>query len=170
MESKQVFGGQFWLNTPIEGLRVGWGGRHKQDYGGLFESWRAVDRGMTDMTASVDATFEHWQLRAERNHVYGASVNVKSEYVQASVSPLHWLSINAQSEFRRIDAAQPPAAMMRIDSNRDDAIGVNFALNPSAVLKLEQHRTKGFNFEQVMNPFGPRVLGSYFILSLSTTF
>jgi hypothetical protein len=170
MESKNVLGAQLWLTTPIEGLRFGYGGRRKDDYGGLFESWRAADRLMTDMTASVDATFEHWQVRAERNHVHGASVDVRSEYVQAGISPRHWLSINVQSEFRRIDAAEPPNPMMRIDSNRDDAVGVNFALNPSAVLKFEQHRTKGFNFEQVVNPFGPRILGSYFILSLSSTF
>jgi hypothetical protein len=170
MESKNVLGGQLWLSTPIEGLRVGYGSRRKDDYGGLFESWRALDRRMIDMTASVDANFEHWQLRAERNHIYGGNVDVQSEYIQAGISPRHWLSINAQSEFQRIDAAEPGGPMLRLDVNRDDAIGVNFGLSGGSVLKFEQHRTKGFNFEQVVNPFGPRMLGSYFIASLSTTF
>jgi hypothetical protein len=170
MKSKNVLGAQLWLQTPIEGLRLGYGGRRKDDYGGLFDSWRALDRRLTDMTASIDASFDRWQLRAERNYIRGRHVDVRSEYIQVGITPVQWLSINAQSEFQRIDAAAPPGPMLRLMSNRDDAIGFNFTLNPSAVLKLERHRTSGFNYEQVVNSFGPRILGSYFVASLSTTF
>jgi hypothetical protein len=38
------------------------------------------------------------------------------------------------------------------------------------LLKVEGHATNGFNVEQVMNVLGPVLKGSYFIVSLSTSF
>jgi len=170
MQSKNVLGGQFWLTTPIEGLRIGAGGRRKDDYGGVNAANRGAGRVVADVNGGVDAHFDRWQFRAETDRITAKYLNVKAEYAQLGVTPMSWLSVNVQREFVEVHVATPPAPMLRVKFDRDDAIGVNFMLDSRTTLKFEQHRSLGFNYEQVVNPFGPRIKGSYFITSISTSF
>ena len=69
------------------------------------------------------------------------------------------------------EAARIVAAFFeRIPAVRDNAIGLNIPLNVSSVIKLEFHRTNGYNVEQVADMLGPTLKGSYFISSVSVSF
>jgi hypothetical protein len=170
LQSKNVFGGQFWLSTPIEGLRVGTGGRRMEVYGGAVTATGPRVRVTTDLSASIDGHFEKWQFKAEGDRARAADFVVQSKYVQVGVSPTSRVALNVQREYLDIHADLLPAKLLLVNVNRDDAVGVNFMLDPRTVLKFEQHRTNGFNVEEVFNPFGPRIAGSYFLTSISTSF
>ncbi len=170
LQSKNVFGGQFWLSTPIEGLRVGTGGRRMEVYGSTVAPNSPRTRVTNDLSASIDGHFEKWQFKAEADRARAQDFKVTSKYVQLGVTPASRLSFNVQREYFEILADLFPAKLLLVNVNRDDAIGANFLLDTRTVLKFEQHRTSGFNIEQVFNPFGARLAGSYFLTSLSTSF
>jgi hypothetical protein len=171
MQSKNVFGGQFWLSTPIDGLRVGTGGRRMDMYGGgAVSPTNPRTRVTADVSASIDGHFEKWQFKAEADRAKAYDFLAQSKYVQLGITPVSRVSLNVQREYFDIHASPLPATTLLVNVNRDDAIGVNFMLDARTVLKVEQHRTNGFNIEQVFNPFGPRIQGSYFLTSISTSF
>jgi hypothetical protein len=171
LQSKNVLGGQFWLSTPVEGLRLGAGGRRMDVYGGIPSPVQSAGRVTADLSASADGHFEKWQFKLETDRATAKYFTVASKYGQIGVTPLRWLALNAQREYFAIHAGgigTTPVDLVNV--NVDDAVGMNFMIDTHTVFKLEQHRTNGFNVEQVFNPFGARPRGSYFIASISTSF
>jgi len=170
VQAKNVLGGRFWLTTPVEGLRVGSGGRRMDAYTETTSSTQSGGRVINDLNAAIDGHFEKWQVSAEVERASARYFNLNSRYVQLGVTPIGRLTLNVQREYADINASSAPGPFLQVMVNRDDAVGVNFLLDARTVLKLEQHRSRGFNYEQVVNPFGPRIIGSYFIASMSTSF
>jgi hypothetical protein len=155
---------------PIDGLRIGAGDRRMDSYSAVESPTQANGRVINDFNAAIDAHFDVWQFRSEVDRATARYFNLNSQYVQLGVTPVSWLSLNVQREYSDINVSAAPGPMMQATVNRDDAVGINFTLDSRSILKFEQHRSRGFNYEQVVNPFGPRLIGSYFIASLSTSF
>jgi hypothetical protein len=168
MESKSAFGGQVWLQTPIDGVRIGASAKRHWDRGGVFP--RPGGELATDWTGSIDANFKRLQLRSEQLYQHTDGFSMNSRYVQGGVRLLSHLSLNAQMDFSDQRIADAPFTGQRITSVRDNALGVNVPFSASSVIKFEFHNTRGFNVEQVADMLGPARKGSYFISSLSLSF
>jgi hypothetical protein len=173
LQAKNVVGGQMWLATPIDGLRVGASARRHKDVGGVYP--RGDGFNSKEVTASVDGSFEKWMVRAEGNRTQTQGAAVVSRYVQLGFRPIPALSVNAQAEHMNIeltglDMATTGHRDFTAKMLRDNAVSVNVYLTSFTVLKLEAHRTNGHNVEEPTNLFGPPRRGSYFISSFSVSF
>ncbi len=166
MQAKNVVGGQVWMTTPVDGLRFGAGGRSERDFGGIYP--RPGGAAMSQWSASMDGTFERWQLRVEAVRINTSGILYDAAYAQIGVRPLPWLSLNVQSELADLTFDFAPADPMKLA--RDNAASINLHLGPTMVLKLEAHRTRGFAYEELVDVSGGPLRGSYFISSFSVGF
>jgi hypothetical protein len=159
-----VLGGQLWIETPIEGLRVGSSLQTWTDpvYGGPEERQHAWQ-------ASVDGNFDRFLTRAEYISMDVASLRMDSYYVQGGVKLTERLGVYLQSEI--VEAT--PLLPMRMPSMRmaeDLAASVTFAASSNLVLKLEGHRAEGYNFDSYIAPTAAPGRTTYGIFSVSTSF
>lgn len=168
VDAKNVLGGQLWVATPVEGLRMGIGGRREKDFGGVYPRPNGTNTEV--WIASVDGTFDRVLVRAERLRVSSEGVEMNSQYAQLGLRVLPWLSVNGQIEANRAAFQLAPESWHRYRLNRDEAVGLNFFLNDGAVFKLEAHSIKGYLFEQTTDITQPPRTGAYFISSFSIGF
>ena len=169
-KATNVLGGQAWLSTPIDGLRLG-GGASRYTVGNAF--FQPGKYSFDSWNASVDGKFERFLARSEFRRINTKKLmNYNSWYTQGGVSVTSKLSINAQAERAnyRVPAIPAVTAGYKVDMVKDDAAGVNYSFSPSLMLKLEAHKTKGHNIESVLLPTAPGVEGKYYISSLSVVF
>lgn len=160
-------GGQFWLHTPVPGVRLGTG----------VWRWRGaialpgVVGEQTGMfwTASADADLDRFYVRGEYQRGTFGDMRAQMYYGQAGVELGRGFSLNAQGEVqdRAIDL---PTATLEADFARDVALGINFAPTASLVLKLEGHRARGLFFDEYVDEGGPPGRSNYMIASISVSF
>lgn len=167
-----TLGGQLWVATPLDGLRLGGGGSRSTASGGLLRA-PGTKQTFTSWHGSIDGSFDRLITRAEyRNAHYQNSLTYRAYYGQAGVRLYRGLWVNGQSEVGKLD--YPSAALgttLKIDYNRDDAVGVNYVFNPSMVLKFEGHHMKGYTFEVDGNAItAPAMKANYVITSFSVSF
>lgn len=169
--AKNVVGGQFWLETPVTGLRVGLGGERRDDHGQFFGNTPST-HGTTDWWASADGNFGRLTTRAEFRKIAfnDGALHVWTYYGQVGYRILDALSINLQRDVIDLDNVVPDGHQ-RILYNRDNAAGVDYAFASNIVAKFEVHNARGFTIEEPTNPLGgspPR--SNYLITSLSVAF
>jgi hypothetical protein len=167
LQSKGAFGGQLWLATPLEGLRVGLHGRYHTDVGGLYP--RGDGAATREYLASVDGSFDKWQLRAEGERITTLGVKLLSRYGQFGFRVSELLTLNAQTETTEIEMA-PVGSGDILKFWQDHAGGVNLHLGPLMVLKLEAHASKGYLYERPTDLTVPPLSSFYFITSFSVSF
>jgi hypothetical protein len=167
--AEAVHGTQTWLNTPLQGLRVGFSGMR-------FRSRKMTDTSTTpwghQTVVSVDGTFFNRLLvRGEYNNarLEGGAIKVVSPYAQIGVQVTEKLSLNVQEEFQHNTIKVGP---MTVDYRnlRDLAVGAKYAFHPGLVAKLEQHYNKGYNYDVPLNFLLPAPKGNYFIASVAASF
>lgn len=173
VRSKSGLGFQFWLQTPVEGLRVGVGGNRTTDHGVPIIA-PGEKQYQKDLHASLDADFERFLVQAEyrksesRNHVF------VDYYGLVGIKLVGKLSVNAMVEVANLDL--PTTVVPGLDFNdiklhKDYAVGLNYKFRPDVVVKLEQHWLKTLNTEDPIVPiFMDPIKASYYIISLSTSF
>jgi hypothetical protein len=167
LQSKGALGGQLWLNTPVEGLRLGFHGRYHTDVGGLYP--RGEGAATREYLASVDGSFEKWQLRVEGERTTSLGVKLLSRYGQLGFRPIERVSFNLQAETTELETG-PAGARSTFKFWQDQAAGLNFYLAPLMVLKLEAHASSGYLYEQPTDFAAPMLSGKYFITSFSVSF
>ena len=189
VEATDAYGIQFWLNTPVNGLRFGLGGA-TWDLGP--ESGFNDDEANWDSWyASVDGSFAKWVARAEYRRLdfpinnQPVFVNTEAEipiyYLQLGYHFTDKLSLYAQTEEAQV--RQTGAIFLRpldFTNLADDGLSLVFALRPNIVFKGEFHQetfelVTGVAF--VITPQGPKLDLSltefedeYFIISASVSF
>jgi hypothetical protein len=152
-------GGQVWLGTPIQGLRVGVSALR----------WSDSTSNRTLM-ASVDADFDRFLVRAEHKIAKLADTYyAQFSYLQGGMKLIEKLQLVGQYERATIETrgALPVA---QATAARDAALGLNYKLSPNLVFKLEQHFVKGYWFDRFVNPTGPAAKSRYGIASVSVSF
>lgn len=170
--SKSALGAQFWLQTPIEGLRLGLGGYHTVDHNvPIVPPGRK--QSQKDLHASLDADFEHFLFQAEyrkndsKNHEF-------QDYYALAGARLGKFQFNVMAEIATLDlptTVVPGLNFMDIKLHRDYAVGVNYKFRPDLVLKVEGHQLKTLNTEEPLVPlFMDPIKVKYYIVSLSTSF
>jgi len=168
---RNLLGAQFWLQTPVTGLRAGLGGERRDDYGNFFGATPST-HASKDWWASLDGSFDRLTTRAEyRQFSFNdGSINVHTYYGQIGYRILDALTINVQRDAMDVRFAMP-TGVLKIPYNRDYAVGVNYMFAPNIVGKLEVHDSDGFTAEEPINVLGGRALvNDYIIASLSVSF
>ena len=157
-------GVELWLDTPVSGLRFGAGAMH-YDIEDPFTgptSWKAYH-------FSVAGDFNRFAFHGELKNVDIDFAELSLGYVHLGVNLTSKISLNAQKDFGYFKAP----GLARIKINDDRAAGLNYAFNPSLVLKGEHHWGEGgFYLEDI--PYDPASTSSpetrYWLVSLSTAF
>jgi hypothetical protein len=171
------YGAQLWLQTPVDGLRVGAAGVRYTVRDILYVPADAEDREVL-LVASLDGRFGPVGARSEFRYVgfgedeLGYNGTADAYYGEVTLDVTDRLTLMGQAQWQDF-AIEIPAFMLSIDENidRDLSAGVRYALTPNVVLKLEGHRYRGRNIEdQVLAPTDERVGVNYALFSVSTSF
>jgi hypothetical protein len=165
---ENMYGGQVWLQTPIQGVRLGAVGavfdRIEHDEGEkIFEPNNFVG-------ASLDASFSRVMLRSEYRRDYEKAEEDTDFYVygQAGVGLTSKLWVYVQSERR--DQRELDDDEYEVENDYlDHAASINYMLRPNVVLKTEIHRTEGRTFDSYVAS-GQRGRTTYGIASISLSF
>jgi len=162
-------GTQLWLNTPIDGLRFGLGGRHYD----VSRPDRRRENTFDQWIVSVDADFARVVVRGEYDRVRFFEAERIAYYGQIGVRATEKWSIFFQAEHSEHDFTMSSVGPLKLDTNEDFAVGLAYAVLPDVVWKLETHWNEGYEAEDlppdapyVSEPFDAR----YAILSLSASF
>ena len=169
--SRDAYGGQLWVSPPVPGLRLGVGARRQTDVGGIYD--RLGGSASRTWIASADWSISRVALRAERSQIFAYGFNMTAQYVQAGIRLMPSVALNVQTELRDEKLRYTPTgSWFGIQAARDNAVGLNLHLTPSAVIKIEGHRNSGYEavFERTVDPRGAPLRGSYFISSFSVSF
>jgi len=174
-----ALGGQLWLSTPIEGLRLGAAAIRSEVRNLQDVPEDLVDTQVIWFTA-LDGTFSRFFVRGE-----GFSINLEEEglpyagdalayYGQVGLHISDVLSVVAQAERRTLalDFFGPQPFSFDGTADRDISIGVRFQPSPNLAFKLEGHSYRGFGTDDpalVPGRDDPVSL-SYGLVSVSTSF
>jgi hypothetical protein len=165
VRAEDAIGTQLWLNTPVDGLRVGASAQRHNDKnegtGGVLK--------MREWHVSLDATRERWFLRAEgqlQNYVDSDKLYVG--YVQLNVKPTEKLGITGEVQRSR-DTDVTYTSPSSFEWHRSHGVGASYAFSPSLVFKLEHHWDRGIQVEQPASPMTPPKF-RYVMASLSASF
>jgi len=166
VRAENALGTQLWLNTPIDGVRLGAAvQRHNDRYDdGSREE-------IKEWHASFDATRERWFLRAEGQlQDWSASDELYSGYVQLNVKPTERLGLTTEMQRSRdTDVQYGENLPSSFEWHRSDGIGLSYAFSPSLVFKIEHHWDRGIQVEQPASPLRPPRF-RYVLASLSASF
>jgi hypothetical protein len=169
--AKNLIGAQFWLQTPVTGLRVGLGGDHRDDYG-VFHGATAGTHDAKEWWTGAEGVFDRFTVRSEyREYIFNnGGIQSSAYYGQAGFRILDALSVNVQRDMLDLRIATP-GGTLRIPYSRDNAIGLDYSFTPNIVAKIELHDDHGFASEEPMDVLhGQPVRSRYYITSLSVTF
>lgn len=161
-------GGQLWLNTPVEGLRLG-AGRVAYD---LRKSLFG-DQQWTNDIASFDFSRPRYRLQAEYRHlVLSGGFNQHAYYVHGGVNLTEKLSLNLLFDDTRSASKQNGVVTSRSDHLYEDkVVGVNYAFRTDVIAKAEYHHARGrFIEDQAVEVSAGIFDGPYFLLSVSASF
>ncbi len=164
-------GGQFWLNTPIDGVRFGVGGNRVRATGGTYPgTWK-------DWHVSADISLSRVTVRSEyrRLTIPGANVGANRVSYAAYYGYLGYnltskLTLHGQADFADV-GLHPNGVNIKYD--RTLTGGISYRFRPNLVLKGEVHSTKG-DWADSPVIFDPTVQSpvkvTYGLLSISTSF
>jgi hypothetical protein len=166
-------GGQLWIHTPLEGVRVG-GSYVRLDASGSIDSAPGTKERYQLWRGSVEGVFSRFNLRAEYVYNDFEAGNARTYYAQAGLPLTDALSLIGQAEFRdlRVSVPAPVPLTADVPLDRDYAVGIRYSPWPTLAFKLEGHRYRGYSTEDVApSIFGddPRSL-HYALFSVSTSF
>ncbi|MEM7351532.1 MAG: hypothetical protein AAF657_12040 [Acidobacteriota bacterium] len=195
--SEDSFGSQFWLNTPVPGLRFGFGTQRRNFTGGA-EGITRVEGGTTrfdEFLFSVDAAFSKWIFRAEYREfendvttlpalgVDDFVANFPSWYAQVGFHPSQKFRIYLQHEVSEFEVNTALfTETQEFTAREDTGIAINYLFSPNVVLKAEYHEVSGEDqgfvpvflpgppFFQLQPIFADLDGGEYSIISLSASF
>jgi hypothetical protein len=182
-QARDAIGVHLWLQTPVEGLRVGGGARrHDQVQGGLL-----LDR-MDQVSAALDARVGRFTVQAEYiDHGWqnprramralkatSALAAGKTYYGLVGVAVRDRLAFHAQASYTEVELLRIDGVTVPFDDyNEDVALGARWSFRPDLVLKVEVHRNVGRTAEGVPSTvvFAPEPPETeYGLVSLSVSF
>jgi hypothetical protein len=163
------FGMQLWLDTPVEGVRIG-AAAQRYKWKGIDDDGTIADRqDVWEVQGSLDATLTRAFLRAETLLQNYETDDYYANYVQvgAAVTPRLWLvGLGEYAYERNWNTSGYPADF---DWHKAAGVAVSYRVTPQFVVKAEHHWNKGVQVEQPASPLDPPRF-RYFILSASASF
>ncbi|HQU73810.1 MAG: hypothetical protein KDI06_12810 [Calditrichaeota bacterium] len=143
------FGAQLWLETPVNGLRLGSGGYFGQISGGVV--FQAL--GKNDLKArglSIDGDFEKFLARLEVAYLNLTPVSTGAWAVNSQVGWHLLEKLSLMSEYCSYRVNNIPLTTQQIvDESQlkffeEVAVGINFRMLHNFVFKLEHHWTDSY--------------------------
>ena len=159
-----ALGTQLWLNTPVDGVRAGFGASRLDAQSGDFKGkW-------TELHGSFDARTRWATVQAEYRRFAIPDVNYTAGYVYAGLHATQKLTLHGQMEFSDVQLTTAPGAPV-FDFDRTKTFGASYAFRADLVVKGEYHSTNGHWSDAPLSPIGvaPAKV-SYFLVSFSTSF
>lgn len=170
---------QVWVETPVDGLRVGLGGLRYEVSGSEFnlddeDTWELV-------VASLDADFDRWVVRAEyMDASYDLLVDplvfddggYQSYYGQLGFRLTDRWTLWGQYDVADVDLAGARVPTTTIDLIEDIALSVTYAPRSEILFKGEVHSNEGFTgYVPGVSAFtDPPVETDYAIVSVAVAF
>ena len=170
--AEKTVGGQLWLNTPVNGLRLGLGAQRFDVTGTALvsdgkDSWKSY-------YASGEYAGTRVKLRSEyrKTMIHDADVNFWTYYVYGGVNVTSRLSIHGQFDTSKLDFGTSRGRFEVPKYYEDKTMGVTFSARPDVVLKGEYHWSKSQLLETNPLPIGavPSRSVNYGIVSMSVSF
>jgi hypothetical protein len=150
-DTSDDWGVRVWLNTPVEGLRLGYNHHSFKPEGSIV---LRNDVAQTFDYLSFDWTRERWLVRSEVGTGEFAlpflKANVDLGYVTLGYSPLPKFWVYLESERRNV-AVRPQVAPDRT-SHKSVGISLTYSINDRTVLKLEHQHVHSTDMDRLLNP------------------
>lgn len=167
-------GAQLWLNTGVDGLRIGLEGHRYTTSAGILRTAGKKDNS-SSWIASLDATFEYAIVQAEYLSVQVPPSKFKAYYVHLGYKFSERFSAHVQGDFGKVNLnIQEQFFSLKLERELldDYAVGVRYFFSNALALKAEMHWTEGYTIEDGPPDFffGPPVKTKYAIISLSGSF
>jgi hypothetical protein len=167
LEGRGTYGTQFWINTPIWGVKAGFGTMRTRMVGD--EGGRG--RIHSARYSSFDATFERFYLRAEAAWVRLGDVSDNfSWYGHGGVRLTDKVTLSGQYEHSNRTVRSGQLDGLEYQPVHDFGVGLAYAITPRFVVKSESHIFKGYDVDQFVPFSGPAIRNRYFIASVSMAF
>jgi hypothetical protein len=149
--TENTFGAQVWLNTPIDGVRIG---AFANSYEALPEDKLADPAGRTLTTLfSAEAVRSFGFARAEYTSFQqdepDAYTNYTAWYAQLGVKPTPKVTVAAEysTANNEIRFAGTPIPNLDIPITKELGVGVTYAPSPQIALKLEARQNEGYSYD-----------------------
>ncbi len=174
-EAKDAFGAQLWLQTPVEGMRIGLAAQRFNQQGGLEIFGEA---GVAEVyLLSFDANFEHFVLRAEGQWIDSSLLYVPKLQALGYYGLTGWrFSENFEAYFSHEHSLTKWNFGMGIPTFRfdplykDSAISLIYRFNPKALVRLEAHHFETSSLDVATPPGLFSVTTEIAILSFSVSY
>lgn len=174
-KARALGGVQVWLGTPVPGLRLGAG--QAQGRVRLTPEGEAAPREPVRLRyASLDADFDRVTVRAEALRATAGPLAVLGGYVNLGVRPVRRLELNLLREGTRFTSPLPAPptfqqlAPFTVTDQNDWAASAIWTVRPGYEVRLEGHRTRGFNIEEARDLRGRAPRGGFAVVSFSAAF
>ena len=181
-----VAGGQVWLNTPVRGLRLGFGGQRfaienvglrgffGAEHGGHGEEEEEEEEAEHSLggflwQVSLDGSFDQFTLRGEYQIFNLAAMTYYAGYAQVGFQLTDRFSAHVQGESSRVNHVDDEGTLA-FQHTRDLGTSINFKVTPALVVKVEGHLRGGHAFDTYVDPARAGKSSKYFIASASVAF
>lgn len=193
--AEDAYGFQLWLNTPVEGLRIGLGHNSVDITAGLEGIFRSIGEKVPRTTSLLSLEFarEKVVFRSEISRITDDESDLFFEsefdnfYLQLGYHFTEKIGLYIQTEGQTAKADKeaaigpfgiPLTEDLDIDTITGHAVALNYLFSPNLVLKLEHHFDIGGDQLNIVPVAGPALQpviqeaknGTYTILSLSASF
>ncbi len=169
IKASKTVGTQLFLETPVDGLRLGLGGVKFNT-----SSTSTIPRARwQEVHGSLQATCGRFDGEIEAKHetadletgarLYG----LKAAYVRLGAHLTSRLTINGQIEGLRLAIAVLPKP---VDYDHDEVLGLSYQFRPDLVLKAEYHWNDGYFLDTPPAITGPKAKTQYGLVTLSASF
>jgi hypothetical protein len=174
VRSEKSLGVELWLDTPLDGLRVGVGGFQCDQAVALPTSTLRLKRQVSHLSfegkfGRIDAQVEFKRDTAQLA-TGGRNSRVLAGYGHLGFHVTDRLALHGEYDFLRVELLNA----LDLGNDRDRAAGLTYAFRPDLVLKGEYHWVKGFRVEDApgLIPFRPvpTYKTQFGIVSLSVSF
>jgi hypothetical protein len=174
ISASKSFGSQFFLETPISGLRLGLGTLRFDGSASAPVAttpatyWNEIHGSVQGTFGRVDAEVEAKTQKAD----LGSGKNlydIKVAYARLGVHLSEKWLLHGQYEIFQLKLGELPQ-LGRIDFDQDNTLALAYKPRLDLVIKAEYHWNKGYFLEPGADVFGPKQKTGYGILSLSTSF
>ncbi len=157
---RDSIGVELWLTTPIPGLRIGAGGIRYDVLPPEGRRWKTYH-------ISAEGEFGRVVTHVEYKNIDFGTGTYEGGYGHLGFKVTDKITVNVQRDFANLNIN----FFRKGDFDDETALGVNYAIRPDLVVKLEHHWNQGYTAEvPTQNFFAPKVKINYSLVSLSTSF
>ncbi len=140
---KNAIGAWLWINTPVEGLRIGLGANHLEVQDTILR--RGEDITEETLYASVDAAFDPWTVRIEYSQRSWAGGRFTPWYAEVDVRLTDRLHAAARYENADLRFEIPFLTVFEESLEEVKTIGLRYDVLPNLTAKLEHQWFEGYS-------------------------